>query len=163
MSPSSGWPAPEGSEAASTSVTGTARRTASLRGFSLMEVVLAASLLSLVFLFMLDIFPASLLGVHKGEHRLDASAQAEDILDACRASPFASLQPGSYTVGSPGGWPMARETLADGTVLTPALAISTVPGFDPKRLLQLTVTVRWNQRRVAEHYTQVLQVANLKR
>lgn len=130
------------------------------RGLSLIEVVLGASLLSLVFLFMINLFPASMLGVRKAEHRLEAAAHAEAILDACRARPFVDLAPGIYTAGNLG---LEARTTEDGVVLEPTLIIEPVPGIPADRLVRLQLTIAWNERETRQTLTQELRLADLNR
>lgn len=133
------------------------------RGVNLMEVVLGASLLALVFLFMLNIFPATMIGVRKAEHRLDAAGLAESILEAARAAPFTDLVPGSYDADTPGALPLARYTCEDNTVLEPRLTIETVPGIPATQLLRLRLTIHWSDRSGPQTLTQELRLADLKR
>lgn len=126
----------------------------------MIEVVLGASLLSLVFLFMINLFPASMIGVRKAEHRLDAAAHAEAILDACRARSFADLAPGTYAAGSLG---LETRTTEDGVVLEPTLVIEPVPGIPPDRLVRLHLTIAWDEREVRQTFTQELRLADLNR
>lgn len=135
----------------------------SRRGLSLMEVVLGASLLALVFLFMLNIFPATMIGVRKAEHRLDAASLAESILEAARAAPFTDLVPGSYDADTPGALPLSRYTCEDQTVLEPHLSIDTVPGIPADQLVRLRLTITWKDRSGPQTLTQELRLADLKR
>ncbi|MHB2019229.1 MAG: type IV pilus modification PilV family protein [Candidatus Xenobia bacterium] len=69
------------------------------QGFSLIEVIFAASLLSLVMLMMFNLYPSSLLTIRQAEHRLEATALAQSILEQYRAGPFSTLT----TILLPGG------------------------------------------------------------
>lgn len=133
------------------------------RGFSLVEVIFAASLLSLVMLMMFNLYPSSLLTIRQAEHRLQATAKAQAILEQDRAGSFTVLQSAtasptqalfvltptptctgydngtkSYVVAD--GNDNGTYYLAERTVATP-----TPEGATP-RLLSDTVTVYWNER-----------------
>ncbi|HEY4000152.1 MAG TPA: hypothetical protein VGO93_14865 [Candidatus Xenobia bacterium] len=50
-------------------------------GFSLPEVILAASLLSLVMVMMFNLYPTSLITIRHAEHRMTASSRAQHVLE----------------------------------------------------------------------------------
>jgi len=139
------------------------------RGFSLIETIFAASILSIVIMVLFNLYPSSLLAVRRAEHRLEATTLAQSILESKRAMPFSQLT--SLTVdtdyavpGSDPTWtdpltPAASDPAAaktrytqevltreDGVVLRPKFRVFKVAGTDPTRLLGLRVTVEWDEK-----------------
>ncbi|HEY4002564.1 MAG TPA: prepilin-type N-terminal cleavage/methylation domain-containing protein [Candidatus Xenobia bacterium] len=122
------------------------------RGFSLVEVIFAASLLSLVMLMMFNLYPTSLLTIRQAEHRLQANSLAQAVLESYRAGPFASTYGGTATVSpgvvnsfqSPSGLPSYG---IDGVQYwTEALASPSIDGAGSCRLVDLRVTCFWDER-----------------
>lgn len=141
------------------------------RGFSLIETIFAASILSIVLMVLFNLYPSSLLAVRRAEHRLEATTLAQSILEAKRALPFsqlATLAPNTdYAL--PDGDPSWTDALApppvdatdtrtakqrykdalvrgDGTELRPRFQTFTVAGTDASRLLGVRVTVEWDEK-----------------
>lgn len=61
------------------------------RGLSLIETILAASILSLVIMILFNLYPATMVAVRRAEHRLQASGWAQSLLEDARGMPFSSL------------------------------------------------------------------------
>lgn len=66
-----------------------------------METVVAISLLGLIIIFVVNIFPGSVLAARSGNERIEAENLAESILEQTRASAFNSLTLGTTNVPSP--------------------------------------------------------------
>jgi len=140
------------------------------RGLSLIEVVFTASLLALVFMVLLSIFPTAMFSVRQTEHRLTANGIAGAILDGCRSGPFTNLLNDQTVDGTtPGalGDILRRSDLKgdDGTVFAASLKVAPSPTSTVPRstLCQLTVDVSWKERSQTLHITRVLQVSSLNR
>jgi len=108
------------------------------RGMSLIEVIFAATFLCLIFMAMINILPLATFAIKRTEHRLNASAIAQSVLEERRAAPFSTIdsQPAR-----------TQQTGDDKTVYTityeaPAMD-STV---DSTRLRRIVVTVTWKER-----------------
>lgn len=126
------------------------------RGFSLIETIFAASILSLVMMVLFNLYPSSLLAVRRAEHRLEATTLAQSILETKRAEPFSvlaaktpdlyytrqndddlkKLAPGSDANG------IVKE---DGVTLVPSFKVFHVSGTDPSRMLGLQAVVEWDE------------------
>lgn len=163
------------------------------RGFSLIETIFAASILSIVLMVLFNLYPSSLLAVRRAEHRLEATTLAQSILESKRAMPFSQLTgltvdtdyevPGSDPTWTdpltpPAGDPGQAKTRyiqqvlsrEDGVVLRPRFRVFTVAGTDPTRLLGLRVTVEWDEKsavhqgtRKTERIVQELLICDIRR
>ncbi|MBI3924234.1 MAG: hypothetical protein HY319_01715 [Armatimonadetes bacterium] len=128
------------------------------RGLTLVEIIVSAALLVVIFMLLLNLFPLSLFGVRQAEHRAEAVMRARSILESLSGGPFSRLENGSYDTGAPGPYPdlLAVEKTEDGVELRPALEIGDVPAFDGNpypRLKRLKVTIAWEGR----HPSQIVQ------
>lgn len=108
----------------------------SSRGFSLVETILAAFILSLITMAVFNIFPSSVMAVKRGEMELEADSIAAQILEEHRARPFEEL-----VLAGPA--PLAPLTLG-GTKFEPFLQIDDVPGCSDQHLRAVRVEVRWS-------------------
>ena len=134
------------------------------RGVSLVEVVMAASLLSLVMLFLFNIIPASAIATRGAEHRLAADSLAQSVLDQAASLPFGSLVDGTYDAASPGLLGLADQRLEDGTLLVVRATISPSPGGAPRtRLLLVRVEVTWRERTRNPVLVRELQLSAVRR
>jgi len=140
------------------------------RGLSLIEVIFTASLLAIVFMVLLSIFPTAMFSVRQTEHRLTANGIAGAILDGCRSGPFTNLATDqTVDLTTPGalGDILRRSNLKgdDGMVFTPTLQVGPSPTSTAPRttLCQLTVDVSWKERSRTPDITRVLQVSSLNR
>lgn len=134
-------------------------------GLSLVETILAVSLVGLIIVFLLGLLPSSGFMVRQAEQQLSASSYAEEILAELGSVPFSTLKGalGTLSPDSPGflGDKLSLRRLSDSTVLAPEVALS--PVDPPNRLVQAVVTVRWRsgQRdrsvRLLRRYSSVLR------
>lgn len=137
-----------------------------MRGLSLLEVVLSASLIGLIFIFLLNIFPASMLGVRQAEHRLAAQAQAQRLLDEASARGFDRLGVnGDYTASNPGPFAgiIDDQKSEDGVVLSSRVVVSDVNPIPRNRLARVRVLVTWTERERPQVVTREIQVSALRR
>jgi len=116
------------------------------RGFSIIETIFAASILSIVIMVLFNLYPSSLLAVKRAEHRLEATTLVQSILEEKRAGPFTALtalSPETYYNITP---PPAGE---DGVQLKPKFKVFLVPNTEsawpPKRIVGLQVVVEWRE------------------
>lgn len=140
------------------------------RGFSLIEVVFAASILAVVFMILLSIFPTAMLSVRQTEHRFVAGGIAQAILDECRSGPFSLLADDQdvdeTTVGVLGD--KLRRSIHrgdDGASYRATLRVGPSPTSSvPRRTLaHLQVQVTWRERGKDYTVQRSLQVASLSR
>jgi len=140
------------------------------RGFSLIEVVFAASVLAVVFMILLSIFPTAMFSVRQTEHRFVAGGIAQAILDECRSGPFSFLATDQdvdeTTVGPLGD--MVRRSIHpgdDGVSYHATLRVGPSPTSSVPRttLAYLQVQVRWHERGRDHVVQRSLQVAALNR
>ncbi|MBI3925991.1 MAG: prepilin-type N-terminal cleavage/methylation domain-containing protein [Armatimonadetes bacterium] len=108
------------------------------RGFSLLETVVAGSLLALVMLLLFNLFPSSMLALRQGEQQIQADAVAQSALDQVRSEGYGKLQPGEVRRLQP----VRRGSL----VYTPTLEVFQVADADPNLLKGLRTTVSWQER-----------------
>jgi type II secretory pathway pseudopilin PulG len=125
------------------------------RGFSLVETVFAMTVLSLVGLFVLNLFPTASLAVHRAAHELQAEALAQSVLEEMRATPFAAHEPDSSSA-------LPRRTV-EGVDYHPVLEVYVPAGEDAQHLKGLRVTVRWEYARKAHIVAHEAWIANLPR
>jgi len=64
------------------------RKVCGQKALSLIETILAASVLSMVMMILFNLYPSSMLAVRKAEHRLQATAMAQSLLEFVRAQSF---------------------------------------------------------------------------
>jgi hypothetical protein len=140
------------------------------RGLSLVDVIFTASLLALVFMVLMSIFPTAMFSVRQTEHRQVAASVALAVIDECRSGPFLPLASnGNYDVSSAGplGDYLRRQRLtgADGLDYVPSLSVTAVNGSSVPResLAQITVTVRWKEKGRDLDLVRTLAVAALNR
>ena len=140
------------------------------RALSLIEVIFTASLLAIVFMVLLSIFPTAMFSVRQTEHRLTAKGVAGAILGGCRCGPFTNLTTDqTVDLTTPGalGDILRRSNLKgdDGMIFTATLQVAPSPTSTAPRstLCQLSVDVSWKERSRTPHITRVLQVSSLNR
>lgn len=106
------------------------------RGLSLMEVVLATSVLGLVAMMIFQIYPTSFVAVQAGRHRMEAEGWADSLLEQERGAAFGSLVVGSERYPE-------RLVVGDGTVYTACLRVKSVDGLQTERLVAIEAEVSW--------------------
>ena len=140
------------------------------RGMTLIEVIFTASLLAIVFMVLLSIFPTAMFSVRQTEHRLTANNIAQAVIDECRSGPFANLVPNATvdktTPGALGDIVRRCDQKGDDkmdfetTLKVAASPTSTVPR---NTLCLLTVDVAWRERGQIYHVNRMLQLSALNR
>ncbi|MBS2035972.1 hypothetical protein JST97_13365 [bacterium] len=142
----------------------------SRRAMTLIEVIFTASLLAIVFMVLLSIFPTAMFSVRQTEHRLTANNIAQAILDECRSGPFSRLTTNtSVDLSTPGalGDVLRRSNQKgdDGMEFEPTMKVTGSPTSSAPRstLCQLKVDVAWKERGQTFHVARVLQISALNR
>jgi prepilin-type N-terminal cleavage/methylation domain-containing protein len=112
------------------------------RGVTLIESILALSLLSVLLIVLLNLFPSSMRAVRQAEERQAAHALASSLLEQQAALPFASLTPGPPRDLPP-------QTI-DKVRFESTLEVFRVPDSEEKFLRGLRVVVLWGDQRVQQ-------------
>jgi hypothetical protein len=112
---------------------------------SLVEVILAVSLIGLIILFLFGLLPSSGFMVRRAEQQMSATSYAEELMAELGSVSFETLKAGVgvLTPASPGilAGRLSDRELSDHTVLHPQVDLQPV---DPvERLVQATVTISW--------------------
>jgi Tfp pilus assembly protein PilV len=111
------------------------------RGMSLIETVVAITMLALATIVAVASLPATTALSNKGRNRVAAAELAQATLEEHRAKPFSVLPapPADVSLG---------KSLLEGTGIefTRKLRVSAVSGYSPQQLRRVTVTVTWRER-----------------
>lgn len=62
------------------------------RGFTILETIYASMLFAFIILFILNIYPGSMVAIHRGETQIVADNFAQTILEDLRSRSFANLK-----------------------------------------------------------------------
>jgi prepilin-type N-terminal cleavage/methylation domain-containing protein len=103
-----------------------------MRGFTMLEVLIAASLLGTAMLALASMFPIGFLNVNYGGDMSRATHMARQKIEELRNVPFTALTSGADTPA------------ADDPGLTRTWDVN-VAGVSPTRLATVTVTVVWTE------------------
>lgn len=106
------------------------------RALTLLELIVCLSVVLLLVIFLLNLFPGSLLALRQSEARLEAQRQAELVLDQARLARF-----DTYAVGSSQTLP---GRALNGTAFVPVLEARAVAGYDTNLFKELRVSIAWN-------------------
>jgi len=126
------------------------------RGLTLVETIVATSLLALVLLALLNLLPASLASMRRAEHQLRAEQIAQEHLEKVRELPFEKLTLGLLN-------PAPAAETASGVSFTPAVEIYALPGSDPDLLRRVRVKVSWEFRGRHHQLSQETYRAHVRR
>jgi type II secretory pathway pseudopilin PulG len=116
------------------------------RGISLIEVMVSLAIVFLLCIFVLNLFPSSLIAIRHGESRLDAQRVAEATLEQARALSFDLWTTGTVQSKPP--------QLCNGLAFTPVLTIAAVSGYPSTSLKSYRVVVSWTERNVKRSLSQ---------
>ena len=128
------------------------RRPAAL---ALGETLVSLTLLTLVMVAVLNLFPSSLGNARLTRTGWLARTAAQDKIEQLAARPFATLEPGYRE--------MVQVKLADGVKATLVTTISAVDGHPPKLLKQIRCQATWPGRGTSKTATEELHVHSLRR
>ncbi|MBI3925301.1 MAG: hypothetical protein HY319_07170 [Armatimonadetes bacterium] len=103
----------------------------------MLETILAGFLLISAVLLISNLYPTAILAVRQAEHRIQANALAQTILDEQRAAGFAGLALGTAT-------DLPARTI-DSVVYRPRLEVFEVDA-DPEIVKGLRVNIEWDFR-----------------
>ena len=105
---------------------------------SLVEVIVALTMMALITIFVANLFPAINLTIKRNENRLQADTIAASILDHESARPFGELVVGPAI-------PLVVVE-REGTKFSPELEIFEVGGADLSNVIGVRVKIRWQER-----------------
>lgn len=106
------------------------------RGLTLLELIVCFSLALLLIIFVLNLFPGSLLALRHSEQRLEAQRQAERLLDQARQARF-----DTYSLDTP---VTLGPTGLNGTLFQPVLEVKGVAGYDPALVREYRLSLSWD-------------------
>ncbi len=124
------------------------------RGFSLMELIFTATLLSVIILAFFNLLPSSIMAIRHAEHRIEATAFADSILEEKRSSPFSKIEE------TPAIPPFSGN---DSTSYTYVYEPLYSPGADANHLKGMKVTVTWREKENQFSLTRELYVSSIRR
>ena len=118
-----------------------------IRGLTLVEMIAAAGLVSLLVLFCLGLIPSFKVSNRRANTELQAGALAQSLLEQAKATPFADVI--NVAAGATTG-PFQPRSL-DGVTYTPSQEISdmTSAGTPPTEIsknVKIIVTWKWSGR-----------------
>lgn len=105
------------------------------RGFTLAETMVSLTLLSLLMVAVLNLFPTSMTVVKQTRTGWLARSSAQNKLESLAAQPFATLQVGLEEV--------VEIKLSDGSLANLKTTVSAVDGHPEKFLKRLRCEVSW--------------------
>ncbi len=117
-------------------------------GLTIAETVVAFSLISLLLIAVVNLFPSALTTVELTRQRNKANWLAHDALEWVAGQPFSSLQVGVQNTSS---LPVASN-------MSLTVEVLTVPGYEPELLLEVRSTVTWLYRERTRQVVQELYV-----
>lgn len=109
------------------------------RGFGLLDVVFATAVLFLIGLFVLNLFPGSLLAISSTRNRLHAANLCRSEMSAARHTSLSQLEFGTFE----------RTVSADGTDFLIRREVYPVEERNPELIRGVKVTVVWQVRNKA--------------
>ncbi|MFN8611356.1 MAG: hypothetical protein U0931_27675 [Vulcanimicrobiota bacterium] len=118
------------------------------RGFTLAENMLAFSLISLVLILLLNLFPSSMATVRRSEQRYQALTLADNMLERQASRPFSKLPVGTVEDSQQGDYKIHLEIVKAGDE-------------DPAWLRTARVTVSWTYQSQSKEVTRELRLHRL--
>jgi Tfp pilus assembly protein PilV len=126
------------------------------RGLSLIEVIFAATLIGMLMIFLICLFPSSVMAIRHAEHRIKALHLAQSYLEEKRYGAFSELYAAPEDLYDVMG--------DDGTVYHPCdYECFDIYDADPAHLKGIRVTVTWKETSSDYSITQELHVFSLQR
>ncbi len=124
------------------------------RGFTLLETIVTSFIVSMILIFVLNLFPAAMTAVRRSESEVQANLLATSLLEQFRAQTFADLK------ALPDG-----DITIDGTAYryTTKVGPVTDPASDPKYLKRAMVNVTWKVRQLEHTVKREIWIHALKR
>ena len=124
-------------------------------GLTLVETLVSMTLLTLVMVSVLNLFPSSMAAVKHTRTAQLARAAAQNRIEALAARPFAELQLGTH--------PDEKLVLSNGQTVTLKVSISQVTGHPQERLKRLRCEALWRGRTEDRKAIGEMYVASIRR
>lgn len=124
-------------------------------GLTIGESLVSLSLLSLVMVGVLNLFPSTLSVIGGSRIRAQANSAAQDRLEQMASEPFANLTIGSQT--------SEEVEVSDKVKVKLTKSVAAAPGHDPKFLKSLECRAEWSSRGAPQSVTRGLYVHSLRR
>lgn len=126
------------------------------RGLSLLEIIIALTLLGFLTVLVVNVLPGALALAHQSRLRAAADSLAQSSLQSARAGGYGALRVGERVY--------LPEQVADGVTLWPIQEVSSQAGYDPaNRLVRVSILVYWIERDTRKEVRCWGDVSNLRR
>ena len=126
------------------------------RGSTLIETLYSCVLLSLVTLFVLNLYPGSFVAIKRGESTLQAEMFSQTILEDLKSRSFGNLQ-----IGAP---PAYLSQTYGGIEYDPTVQLQAYDSISNTSLLMAAVvTVSWTYKGSLHNVTHEMLLANVTR
>ena len=126
----------------------------SCRGITLAEFLVSSLIFLIVLTAVLTLMPFSAFATAHSRAKVQAELVARSVLDEYRARPFERL-----TIESPISLPPTR--VENGRTFTPRVQVKAVAGYDPTKVLEVEVEIRWEEPRGRKNLKRSLVLSNV--
>jgi type II secretory pathway pseudopilin PulG len=109
--------------------------TSNTRAISLIEIIVSMTLVLVLCIFVLEIFPSSLIGLRHSETHLDAQRVAEQGIEQLKLTKLSS-----------GAAPTLLSQKLNGVTYYSTAQVQPVSGYPSSKLVNVNVSVRWSER-----------------
>lgn len=123
-----------------------------VKGLTLLETLFSVFLVATVLLFLLELYPTTLLAERRAQQKQQAGNLAQSLVHDYLAPPFNQLQPGTETLD---------PTVIDGCEFSAQREVFAVDGANPDYVLGIRVVVSWQERGAQFSVTRELARANI--
>lgn len=127
-------------------------------GISLIETVVAATLLSIATLIALGALPSLVMTSQRARSRVQALQIAQSLIDQERSHPWRLVPYLPFKAPQ-----KAQKMEGTSTEFEPVVELQSVSGYDPQHLRRLVVTVQWKERQQIYRVQQETMVSNVPR
>lgn len=124
------------------------------RAFSVIEVIVAFGLLSILVAIFFNLIPSSTLASMRAENRLSASNIAQNELESLRAAPYSGISARNGNV---------REEMRGPTRFRVETTVQDIPGSEPNHLKLAKVRVTWSEKLKDQSLSYELRIFNQNR
>lgn len=126
------------------------------QGFTLLETIFASVLFGFIILFIINLYPSSLVAVRRGETQIIADNFADTVLEDLRSRSFYNV-----SVTSP---PAYQKWTYNQVDFIPSVTVAYDSDPDLERYLKIaTVTITWNFQRRVNKVVHTMYLHNINR
>ena len=130
------------------------------RGFTLLETIFASVLFAFIILFVLNLYPGSMVAIHRGETQIVADNFAQSILEDLRSRSF-----GNVSVVTP---PAYTKKIYANTEFEPFVSVAYHPDSVAEPQLEgylkvASVKIRWKFQRRDNEVVHIMYLHNVTR